>query len=343
MDFKTLEDVGTFMLINIRLSRYDLQFINNLTNLIGIKNNITTNQDSLFRKIALKYKRQFTQQKFDIDTLLQLPWKCNIIESSPQYTNASVSIIKDKIIFRSPFSKGFLTALKKDPIHSMEWHKDKRQYEMEYGVTVLKSLITMSADHFDTIMYCTITRQIIDSLSDYETVKYWEPTLIYNNGYFYIAACNEILYNNIKDIPLTNDLKMVADYVQYGINISNSVIEHFVKFEDPMKVDFAVRYRVECEITDIAKTIKWLGELGCDGLTESTTTASRQLFLLNQPTEDLINDLNIDLIRDRSLLQSYDKPVMIHYYRSYGYMDPPVSLFKIVKCVNSSPVNLGNK
>jgi hypothetical protein len=342
MDFKTLEDVGTFMLINIRLSRYDLQFVNNLTNLIGIKNTITTNQDSLFRKIALKYKRQFVQQKFDIDAILLLPWKCNIIESSPQYTSASISIVKDKIIFRSPFSKGFLTALKKDPIHSMEWHKDKRQYEMEYGITVLKSLITMSADHFETIVYCTNTRQIIDSLSDYETVKYWDPTLIYNNGYFYVAACNDILYDSIKDIPLTNDLKMVADYVQYGIDISNSVIEHFINFENPLKVDLASNYRVECEITDIATTIKWLSELGCDGLTESTNTASRQLFLLNQPTEELINELNIDLIKDRSLLKSYDKPVMIHY-RSYGYMDYPLNLFKIIKCVNSEPVNLGNK
>jgi hypothetical protein len=282
------------------------------------------------------------QQKFDIDAILLLPWKCNVIESSPQYTSASITLIKDKIIFRSPFSKGFLTALKKNPIYSIEWHKDKRQYEMEYGVTVLKSLITMSADHFETIVYCPITRQIIDSLSDYETVKYWEPTLIYNNGYFYIAACNDILYDNIKDIPLTNDLKMVADYVQYGIEVSNSVIEHFVKFENPMKVAIAVSYRVECEITDIANTIKWLSELGCDSLTESTNTSSRQLFLLNQPTEELINELDIVLIKDRSLLQLYDKPVMIHY-RSYGYMDPPTGLFKIIKCVNSEPVNLGNK
>ena len=98
MDFKTLEDVGTFMLINIRLSRYDLQFVNNLTNMIGVKNTITTNQDSLFKKIALKYRRQYVQQKFDIDTLLLLPWKCNVIESSPQYTNASISIIKDDFV-----------------------------------------------------------------------------------------------------------------------------------------------------------------------------------------------------------------------------------------------------
>jgi len=344
MDFKTLEDVGTFMLINLRLSRYDLQFVNNLTNLIGIKNTITTNQDSLFRKIALKYKRQFVQQKFDIDAILLLPWKCNVIESSPQYTSASIAIIKDKIIFRSPFSKGFLTALKKDPIHSMEWHKDKRQYEMEYGVTVLKSLITMSADHFETIVYCTNTRQIIDSLSDYEAVKYWDPTLVYNNGYFYVAACNDILYDSIKDIPLTNDLKMIADYVQYGISISDSVIEYFSTIEDPVKVNLAVNFQSDFEIKELETAIKWLSELGCDGISESSRLSSnfKQLFLLGENSENLLNELEIDIIRDHSNLKSYEKPVMIHY-RNYGSMNLPTSLFKIIKCVNSEPVNLGNK
>ena len=173
MDFKTLEDLATFMLIDIRLSRYDLQFVNNLTNMIGVKKTITTNQDNLFRKIALKYRRQFTQHKFDIDTLLLLSWECNVIESSPQYTNASITILKDKIIFRSPFNQGFLKALKKNPIYSMEWDRDKRQYEIKYGPTTLKMLITLSADHYEVIDYCPITKNIINSLSEYESVKYW--------------------------------------------------------------------------------------------------------------------------------------------------------------------------
>jgi hypothetical protein len=344
MDFKTLEDVGTFMIINIRLSRYDLQFVNNLTNMIGVKNTITTNQDSLFKKIALKYRRQYVQQKFDIDTLLLLPWKCNVIESSPQYTNASISIIKDKIIFRSPFSKSFLTALKKKPIHSMEWLKDKRQYEISYGPTTLKELITMSADYFNTIDYCSITRQIIDSLSEYESVKYWEPTLVYNNGYFYVAACNQILYDTIQNIPLTNDLKMVADYVQYGIAISDSVIEYFSTIEDPRKVNLAVNFQSDFEIKELETAIKWLSELGCDGISESSRLSSnfKQLFLLGENSENLLNELEMDIIRDHSNLKSYDKPVMIHY-RNYGAMNLPTTLFKMIKCVNSEPVNLGDK
>jgi len=342
MDFKTLEDVGTFMLVNIRLSRYDLQFINNLTNLIIRNNTITSNQDTLFRKIAFKYRKQFIQHKMFVDDVLLLPWKCNMIESSPQYTNASITVLKDKIIFRSPFSKSFLTALKKDPIYTMEWHKDKRQYEIEYGPSTLKSLVMLSADYFTTIDYCPITKEIIDSLSIYESVKYWEPTLVYNNGYFYIAALNEVLYKTIKDIPLTNDLKMVADYVQYGITISDSVIEYFSTIEDPLKVNLAVNFQSDLEIKELETAIKWLRELGCDGISESSRISSKQLFLLGEHSENLLDELDIDIIRDQSNLKSYEKPVMIHY-RNYGAMDLPTTLFKIIKCVNSEPVNLGIK
>ena len=342
MNFKTLEDVGTFMLINIRLSRYDLQFINNLTNLIARNNKITSNQDTLFRKIAFKYRKQFIQHKMFVDDVLLLPWKCNMIESSPQYTNASITVLKDTIIFKSPFSKSFLISLKKDPIYTMEWHKDKRQYEIAYGPSTLKSLVTMSADYFTVIDYCPITKEIIDSLSDYESVKYWEPTLVYNNGYFYIAALNEVLYETIKDIPLTNDLKMVADYVQYGITISNSVIEHFSTFEDPLKVNLAVNFQSDFEIKELETAIKWLRELGCDGISESSRISSKQLFLLGEHSENLLDELDIDIIRDQSNLKSYEKPVMIHY-RNYGAMDLPTTLFKIIKCVNSEPVNLGVK
>ena len=132
MDLKTLEDVGTFMLVNIRLSRYDLQFINNLTNLIIRNNTITSNQDSLFRKIAFKYRKQFIQHKMFVDDLLLLPWNCNMVESSPQYTNASISVLKDKIIFKSPFSKSFLTALKGIP--SILWNGKKTKDNIKFNM-----------------------------------------------------------------------------------------------------------------------------------------------------------------------------------------------------------------
>jgi hypothetical protein len=200
--------------------------------------------------------------------------------------------------------------------------------------TTLKMLLSLSADHFDDIDYCPITTNIINSLSEYESVKYWKPTLVCKNGNFYVVAINEVLNDIIKDIPLTNDLVMVADYVQYGIDVSDSVIEHFLDTEDPMKITLAVSYRVECEVRDLTNAIKWLRELGCDSI---STHASKKSII-----SDLVEEASIDLINDRSDLSIYNKPVMIHY-RNYGFAEPLPSAFKLIKCVNSEPINLGDK
>ena len=71
-------------------------------------------------------------------------------------------------------------------------------------------------------------------------------------------------------------------------------------------------------------------------------TFTKQLFLLSEHSGSLLDKLNIDLIKDQSNLKSYDKLVMIHY-RNYGVIDTPNNLFKVIKCVNSEPVNLGIK
>lgn len=341
MDFKNLEDLCTYMLVEIRLSRYDLQFVNNLLTIINRKNAVTSNQDNLFRKIALKYRRQFTQQNVDIDSKLSLLWKADLIESLPQYTNASIVIDKDKIIFRSPFNKAFLSALKKKPIYSMEWDREKRQYEIQYGVTTLRELLAISSDHYPVINYCDITKQIIDSLSEYESIKYWVPTLVYNNGHYYVAACNSIVYDCIKNIPQTNDLRMVADYVQYGIKIDNSVIEHFNKFEDPLKVKFATEYYAIVELSDLVNMCTWLHELGCDAIAESFRPA-KQAVSYTESYKKALDKMQISATTIQSDLSIYKKPVMIHH-RTYGIIDTPTPLFKMIKCVNSEPVNLGIK
>ena len=199
MDFKTLNELATWMLSNIRLSRYDDQFVNNLTLYITQHNRITSNQDLLFRKVAGKYKKQFSQLKIEVEEVLTRPWDVKVVESIAEYTGASIKIENDKLILRSPFNKNFLTALKKNPVYSLEWIKDRRQYEGEYSHTNLKELMYLTADHYSILNYCDTVKQIIDSLSVYENVKYWVPTLVYK-GHFYIAALNEHLYEAIKDI-----------------------------------------------------------------------------------------------------------------------------------------------
>lgn len=336
MDFKTLNDVAGWMLTNIRLSRYDEQFVNNLTFYTLQYNRITNNQDLLFKKVTSKYKKQFTHNKIIVEDLLTLPWHVNVVPSIPEYTGASIKVEDDKIIFRSPYNKNFLTALRKNPLYRLEWDKNKRQYEAKYSPTTLKQLIYLSADYYDTLNYCDKVTQIINSLGEYETVKYWVPTLIYKDSRFYIAAINEHLYNAIKNVQITDELKTIATLVKYGVNIDESVISHFLKTEPYEKVHFASSFEAQVEIKDANTVMNWLREFGCDAISEPKS------FLTKNTLQ--VDATDIDICKNSKDLTNYDNPVIVYQKGTFSLVsERPLKLFKIIKFINSEPVDLGPK
>lgn len=336
MDFKTLNDVAGWMLTNIRLSRYDEQFVNNLTFYTLQYNRITNNQDLLFKKVTSKYKKQFTHNKIIVEDLLTLPWHVNVVPSIPEYTGASIKVEDDKIIFRSPYNKNFLTALRKNPLYRLEWDKNKRQYEAKYSPTTLKQLIYLSADYYDTLNYCDTVTQIINSLGEYETVKYWVPTLIYKDSRFYIAAINEHLYNAIKNVQITDELKTIATLVKYGVNIDESVISHFLKTEPYEKVHFASNFEAQVEIKDANTVMNWLREFGCDAISEPKS------FLTKNTLQ--VDATDIDICKNSKDLTNYDNPVIVYQKGTFSLVsERPLKLFKIIKFINSEPVDLGPK
>jgi hypothetical protein len=335
MDFKTLNELATWMLSNIRLSRYDDQFVNNLTLYITQHNRITSNQDLLFRKVAGKYKRQFSQLKIEVDEVLTRSWDVNIVESIPEYTGASIKIENDKLILRSPFNKNFLTALKKNPIYSLQWIKDRRQYEGEYSHTNLKELLYLTADHYSILNYCEKVTQIVERLSVYENVKYWTPTLVYK-GHYYIAALNEHLYEAIKNIEIIDDLKTISALVKYGIAIDQSVTDHLLETEIPAKVRLAINFQAEIELRDTQLAIEWLEEFGCDAICEP------KAFLTNSKLN--IHNTTINVFTNPKDLKNYENSVIVYQRGNFSLVnETPMKLFKIIKFVNSEPIDLGPK
>jgi hypothetical protein len=324
------------MLASIRLSRYDQQFVNNLTLYIVQHNRITSNQDQLFRKVALKYNRQFLHNKLVVEDMLKLPWNVKVVDSIAEYTGASIKIENNQIIFRSPYNKNFLTALRKKSLYKLEWVKDKRQYETDYSPTVLKQLLYLSADHYSILNYCDNVTQIINSLSEYEHIKYWVPTLVYKNGHYYIAAINEPLHDAIKDIEITDDLKTIATLVKYGIIIDQSVINHFLETEEIDKVKLAINFMTEVEIRDVDKILGWLHEFGCDAISEPKS-------FLTKATIDINNPL-IKVYKNPKDLCNYTNPVIVHQRGAFSLVnEKPMKLFKVIKFVNSEPIDLGPK
>lgn len=336
MDFKTLNDVAGWMLTNIRLSRYDEQFVNNLTFYTLQYNRITSNQDSLFKKVTSKYKKQFTHNKIMVEDLLNLPWNVNVVPSIPEYTGASITLEDDRIIFRSPYNKNFLAALRKNPLYSLEWDKNKRQYEAKYSPSTLKQLIYLSADYYDTLNYCDKVTHIINRLGEYETVKYWVPTLIYKDSRYYIAAFNEHLYNAIKNVQITDELKTIATLVKYGVNIDESVISHFLKTEPYEKVNFASSFEAQVEIKDANTVMDWLREFGCDAISEPKS------FLTKNTIQ--VDATDISICKNSKDLTNYDNPVIVYQKGTFSLVsERPLKLFKIIKFINSEPIDLGPK
>jgi len=331
MDFKTLDDVATWMLSNIRLSRYDDQFVNNLTLYITQHGRITSNQHALFKRVATKYVRQFNHHKVNVNEIVQMNWSVPIEQSIPEYTSASIKIEDSIIVFKSPYNKNFLTALRKNPIPSMLWHRDTRQHTIDYNATNLRDLIYITSEHYQSISYCPITTDIIDKMAEYESVKYWVPTLTYVNGFYCIKAINTHLQNAIEYIPFNDDLSSIALLAKHGVKIDNSVIEHLSEIHDPAKVKFAATFHVEHELKEISTAIKWLKELGCDGITRARS------FMQNLCAT---NGISLDIpVNDYS-----NNAAMIYYKGNLSTLeDSPVRLLKIIKCVNSEPIDLGPK
>ena len=347
MEYKNLDAVASFMLAEIRLSHYDEQFINNLILYSARNNAITSNQDALFKRVSKKYDRQFRQHKLDVNELMKLPWVGKVIPSLPEYTTASVMIQDNKIIFRAPYKKEFVSAIRKNLVHGLEWVKEARQYETSYSLYSLQRILSLSADHYAEMNYCPVTMQIVERLSEFEDAKYWNPTLVLRNGQFYILACTERLYEAIKDIPLECSLKTIAKLAQYGIVIDTEIKEHFYKTEPLLKVDFACSHITNFEHKFVPLMLQWLKELDCDIVAEYSIFSSHST---NGRTlrEDYVKDLRIlgmEHTTDITEKDLTDKNAVLLMFRGglSTLLTKPLKLFKIIKLVNSEPVNLGPK
>lgn len=335
MSFSDLDNLATWMLTNIRLSRYDNQFVNNLTLYITQHNRVTSNQDTLFKKVSRKYSRQFLHRQINVEDALQLPWSVPIVESLPEYTGASIQLQDNEIIFRSPYNKNFLVELRKAQPYNLTWIKEKKYYVGPYSPTTLKQLVYLSADHFDVINYCDKVKQIIDRLSVYESAKYWVPTLIYNGNY-YIAAINDSLYNAIKEIEISDDLSSIAQLVKYGVAMDDSVIKHLLSIYDTKLVNLATNFHIEIELSDAKSILYYLQNLGCDAISESRLTFYSKGS--RSPFKDSIPE-TIDYCDNLHDLKNYNNPILVYSRGTYKYSET-MKLFKVIKFVNSEPINL---
>lgn len=255
IELKTKEHLLHYFLNqSIRLSNYDQKFLNNLEHLIHRFNRITTNQAILFDKLISKYSKQFTKAGFEKEDLKRLVWKTPVVESTPEYTGAQVSLVGNIIRLKVPFNKNFISIFRNLQDNSFEWNRNSKEYYSPLSTMALKILYHVLPNHFSSVSYSTEINEILEIGKAY-TATFWNPTYVKINNNFYLLASNNILDEQVKDIPFNDDPNTLFHLSQFGIQIDESVTEG-----DPKKI-FAGEIRPVIELDNLSTVANWLSEL----------------------------------------------------------------------------------
>lgn len=337
VELKTCEHLIHFMKSGkLRLSRYDNRFISNIETIVHQKNVVTSNQVSLLHKIVNKYSRQLGKFGYSAEQLCSLPWKAKVIDSHTAFTDAYINITNNKIIFKSPFNKNFLTEFRKHNPNSFVWDKENRCHTAEFGTYNLKLLTTIAFDFFDTVHCCDITQKLLTTLTDTETDIY-DPTLVRVNNNFYIAALNQYLNEALPDIKLNDDLRTLAKLSTYGITISDDIIQGNIA-----KV-IASQYETVIDMNDHINIVNIAEKIGVDVVFISGAATIGPTMYVNELKKNLEHvGIHCYTGFERQFnkdFKNYMFPISIRF-RSTGSIYEPKHVKKIIRIVNSQPVNI---
>lgn len=254
----TQEQLIHFLLLNIQLGTYDKRFLGSVHDQIyRDKKPLTTNQAELFHKILMRYQRQLAKKELNSHDLIKLPWTTIPTESLPQFTQSYVSIddSADMIVVHSPYKTAFVKEIKATEI--AKWNKEVKEWTVTYCEQNLKKIIKLVTKHYDKVVLCDTTTQILSEIEKYSEEDYWNPTLVNSNGNLFIAASNEYLDAAIHE--LNNDVATIVKLQSYGIELGHGVIDTSHKYYDLIKSR-------SCHI-DLVETnhlIEFLKDIKCD-------------------------------------------------------------------------------
>lgn len=323
----------------LSLGQYDLKFIQNILFIITRHKPLTTNQVELFDKLTDKYKRQLSKFGLTKQKISSLEWNTFIIPSDIKYTQAYISILDGKIIFKAPFSKKFIETFRKQANNNFIWEKNHKHYETEYTLYQLKLLVSASTTVYTKINYCEITLKLLNSLDEYSHAKFWNPTLVrVNNGYM-IAAANEFLMNAIKDISLEPTVENLFQLSKFGVYVDDTITNN-----DPL-LTFASKFIVEMDYVNADTIIEYLKSIKCDAV----VFLGNNLFLNRKKTlqQKLLDNLIVNIhdrknfsekLKYKNIVAIKPAPHIISILNNEFYWYRNIS--KLILLKDSSPIHI---
>ena len=334
IELNNKEQLIYYMVANLRLSRYDIRFLQNLEKISSVKKRITSNQVELVDKLIEKYERQFVKNQMFIKDLSNLPWKTLVVETTDEYTSAHIGILNDNLILKTPYNKAFITAFRNLSQSSFVWDNINKYYIADLSTFSLKLAFRITSIFFNEIRFSDNVKKILNQQEYYKDVKYWTPTLVCVNGNYMIACTNKALDESIKHITLNTELITLAELVRYGIQIDESILQ-----TDEER--FAGSYNPKIELNNICDIVPWLQNIKCDYVSVSGIGLSTNLKFKNDLKQSLekagIQYNDAGRFASHMNLSKYKFPVIVKFKLiSEDY----TNVAKVIDVVNSQPVNL---
>jgi hypothetical protein len=248
----------------------------------------------------------------------------------------NISIDNNKILLTLPFSKKFIKDLRSQEIFSLHWNRTHSRYETPFSTDNFKKLIQVVTTHFSNIEYCSATKELLNTISKYNYVKYWQPTLVCRNGFYYIAASNQYLDDAIKDIPLNGSVKTISLLAEYGITIDQELIG------SDNKLIFASEFLTRFDYDNTQCIAQWLKDVDCDCAIFASrpyTSVGNRLY-----TDLILQGFHVTIIHDELNLdleyKKVKRPVIIKFLSNYTPLDYSLNIKKVIKITNSLPVGV---
>lgn len=313
----------------IHVSRQDYLFFSNLVK-IASEQRVTTGQNKLLDKLIDKYQRQLASEKLYSEHLKKLPWRHTLLESKPEYTQAHLSLDNNKLVLRSPYNKKFITKLKgltRD--NTFIWNKELKAYvSPDYGFA-FRLIYDIANEIFGDVKLDNNLQEVLNDLQQYENF-YWEPTLIESNGNYYIAAINEQVYQKIDEIVLDGSTKCLYQLSKLSVNANFNLTDE-QKFAitysnefDMNQIDTLVSYIKNCEIKDVGILTSQKNNFFITNLVDKLSRQQIKVNYHGSPYSTTFVNKPTELIISITGSQSF--------YTQNS--------FKIVKLLNSTPINI---
>lgn len=322
---------------HLHLSKKDYGFFSNINFQITKQKFITSNQDKLFSKLLLKYKKQIVKCGYEVEQLDSLIWVAPVTPSKDEYLCARIDLEDDHLIIRCPFNTKFIQNFKNIPDNYFVWDKVNKYYRGNASTTNLKVAYTQLNKYFQDVKVCPEIQTLLVQLEEYNNFKFWQPTLVKLGSNFYIYGISESLYDAIKNLEWSDDPKSILKLSQYGVLIDDSVSQN-----DEL-LNFAGNFYAKIDIDKIKDLHQWLKVLDYDLIFLGSNIIFNKL--ITDDIKEILGDIPIS--RNPSDLELYSNILYLNY-NSYKRHSPSFlslsqenlhkNISKVLTVTNSRPV-----